>query len=70
MMVPSDDVSVAKKVLIPAAVATAIGIAGLGGVHHGGERVCSQTKMCQPEKIAAILEKRTNQTNSPDFHRR
>jgi hypothetical protein len=51
LMAPSNDVSVAKKVLIPATVATAIGIAGLGGFQHTGERICTQAEMCQPEKI-------------------
>ena len=48
---PSGDASIAKKVLIPAAVAGAIGVAGLGGFQHTGERICTRSEMCQPEKI-------------------
>jgi hypothetical protein len=51
MMAPGSDVSVAKKILIPATVAFAIGVAGLGGLKHTGERICSRAEMCQPEKI-------------------
>jgi hypothetical protein len=54
--VPSNDVSVAKKVLIPATVAAAIGIAGLGGHKQTGERICTQAEMCQPEKIRPDLK--------------
>ena len=50
LIAPSGDVSVAKKVLIPAAVAGAIGLVGLGGTQHTRERLCTQVEMCQPEK--------------------
>ena len=68
----SNDVSVAKKVLIPAAVATAIGIAGLGGFQHIGERIRTQTETCQPERMRLLdrhnPEPSIPQRTIPDEH--
>ena len=47
LMTPGNDVGIAKKVLIPATVAAAIGIASLGGFQHTGERVCTNSEMCR-----------------------
>lgn len=46
LMTPGNDVSTAKKVLVPATVAAAIGISSLGGFQHTGERVCTNSEMC------------------------
>jgi len=51
LIAPTGDASIAKKVLIPATVAGAIGLISLGGFQHTGERICTRAEMCQREKI-------------------
>ena len=54
LMTPGNDVGIAKKVLIPATVAAAIGIASLSGFQRTGERICTNGEMCQ---VAASVDR-------------
>jgi len=51
---PSTGVSLPKTILIPAAVAAAIGLVALRGFETADERICAPVEMCGAETVRLL----------------